>query len=86
MKKFILKVLRIRKRLLFNNVSKKSRASVEAAMFPFTRYIDFYPNATDRGYRGLIKKHYSKFIYLMPGSESKASHALNTELNQLLSL
>lgn len=74
----------MRKRLLFNNVSKKPRAMVEAAMFPFTRYIDFFPNATDRGYRGLLQKHYTKFLYLMPGSESKASHALHTELNQLL--
>jgi len=84
MKKLVIKVLRIRKRLLFTNAGKKPRAMVENAMQPFTRYIDFYPNASDHGFRGLVKKHYAKFLYLIPGGNSKVGEALQLELNQLL--
>lgn len=84
MKDLVLKVLRIRKKLLRDGTSKKPRALVETCMAPFIMYISIYPNATDQGFRGLVLKHYKKFTYLIPGTNSPLHDKYHNDLNKLL--
>ena len=84
MKRLVFKVLRMRKRMLKEGVSLKNPLRVHSAINRFEMYKSFFPNAGDKGYRAVVKKHYDEFLTLMPGKSSKAHDRLFTELqNQL---
>lgn len=87
MKRLVLKVLRMRKSMLRNGVSLKNKLRVLSAIKRFETYGEFYPNATDQGYRAVVKRYYAEFLTLMPGKSSKAHDSLFAELeNQLNNL
>lgn len=74
----------MRKRMLKEGVSLKNKLQVLGAINRFETYNEFFPNASDKGYRAMVKNHFDEFLTLMPGQQSKAHDSLFTELqNQL---
>lgn len=80
MKRLVLKVLRMRKRMLKEGVSLKNPLQVRGAIQRFETYSEFFPNASDKGYRVMVKNNFAEFLTLMPGKSSRAYNSLFSEL------
>jgi len=86
MKQFVVKVLKMRKHLVRNNLSKKNAARVLKSLKKFELYLDFYPNVSDESIKKYCIKHIDDLLFLMPGKGSSSFQKLNQELNQFIPL
>lgn len=81
---FILKVIRIRRRLIQSGDSKLNLAFCTRAMNDIERWIKFYPKATEKQLRNYFIYHSTTIGYLMPGANCKAHAKLSNQYAELL--
>jgi len=86
MKHFVKKVIKMRKHLVRNNLSKKNAARVAKSLKKFELYFDFYPNVRDESVIKYCTKHLDDLLFIMPGKGSSSFQKLNQELNQYIQL
>ena len=83
-RQWIMKVIRIRRRMMFEGVSIKSKVEVDCAIANLKKWLDFWPKATDDQVRRFLRKHEEDVMTIMPGQKCPAFKKLNDELNELI--
>ena len=80
---FILKAIRIRKRLMHDGYSKLNRQACNVKMHKMKAWLDFYPNATEEQVSKFFFFHAENIRYILPGESCTAHNKLINQYTQL---
>ncbi len=85
-KQLLLKIVRIRRKLMAEGLSKKDHMLMEICLEPFERWIKHFGVAkiTDKGCRVMIINHYAKIRKIIPGAGSNAHQSIINQLNLIV--
>lgn len=82
-RQFILKVIRIRKRLILNGHSRANAMQCFTRMRKMENWLSFFPNASEENMRKFFLRHTIDILYLIPGERCTAHEKLLKEFNEL---
>lgn len=74
--------VRMRRAMLWRGASKKPVAITAAAMRRVEPWVKAFPNATERGARKFIRRHYSDLVILLPGGDHPAAEKMRRALDR----
>lgn len=80
---FILKAIRIRKRLMDQGYSKLNPQGCHLRMNKLKGWLDFYPNATDEQVAKFFAFRADYILYILPGERCTAHKKLLTQFTDL---
>lgn len=83
-RKYIKKVVRMRRYLNREGLSGKNVLATERAIAKLQRWLEFYPNATDAQVRRFLQRSINEVEILLPGQRSTSYQSLHDQLNDIL--
>lgn len=80
---FVLKVIRIRRRLILNQHSKLNTVQCFNLMRAMKIWLEAYPHATEEQLARFFLRHSIDILYIIPGQGCTAHDKLITQFNKL---